>query len=387
MTAMTNLAAQRSAHLDEVYPLLDFEPVSGTGVWLEDANGRRLLDFYGGHAVAAVGYSHPKLNAAVAQQLARLQFQSNLVPMQVRDHAADALAEFAPTGLDRVFFVNSGAEANENALKLAIRLTGRKKVVAIEHAFHGRTAAAAAVTWGAAQSWYGFPQTPMDVEFIPRNDVNALQAAVDDTTAAVIIEPVQGLAGAFDFSQAFISAVRATTTQAGALMIFDEVQTGMGRLGEPFGAQLYGVTPDLLTTAKGLAGGLPAGALIMHNDVATQMRPGELGTTFGGAPLACAAIAAVIEIIREEDLLARTRECSAAIAARCITGPVVGIQGRGLLLGLQCSPKAASVRNALLEKNIMTGTSADAQILRLLPPLVLELTHVDALATALTEVA
>ena len=367
--------------------MLAFEPISGNGVVLEDAAGRQVLDFYGGHAVAALGYSHPKLNAAIMQQLGRLQFQSNLVPMRVRDIAANALAEFAPAALDRVFFVNSGAEANENALKLAIRLTGRSRIVAIEHAFHGRTAAAGAVTWGAAKSWYGFPHTPMEVEFVPRDDVAALEAAVDATTAAVIIEPVQGLAGAYDFSPEFLAAARSATEAAGALLILDEVQTGMGRLGEPFGAQLYDVTPDLLTTAKGLAGGIPAGAVIMRNDIAMQLKPGELGTTFGGAPLACAAIAAVIDVIREENLLERVRECSAKIARECITGPIRGIQGRGLLLGLQCAEKAATVRNALFEKNILTGTSADPNILRLLPPLVLELKHVDMLAAALTEVA
>ncbi|MGD2168031.1 MAG: aminotransferase class III-fold pyridoxal phosphate-dependent enzyme [Gammaproteobacteria bacterium] len=367
--------------------MLAFEPVRGEGVWLEDANRRRLLDFYGGHAVAAVGYAHPKLNEALIQQLSRLQFQSNLVPMRVRDRAADALADFAPEGLDRVFFVNSGAEANENALRLAIRITGRSKIVAIEHAFHGRTAAAAAVTWGARNGWYGFPQAPMEVEFVPRNDIAALQAAVDASTAAVIIEPVQGLAGAFDFSDEFMTAVRCATTDAGALMILDEVQTGMGRLGEPFGAQLYRVAPDLLTTAKGLAGGLPAGAVLMRDAIARELSPGELGTTFGGAPLACAAISAVIGIIQEEDLLARVRACSAAIKDKCITGPVDSIQGRGLLLGLRCTRKATSVRDALLEKDILAGTSADPQILRLLPPLVLELSHVDALAAALTEVA
>jgi acetylornithine/succinyldiaminopimelate/putrescine aminotransferase len=380
-------SALRSAHLDEVYPLLDFEPARGEGVWIEDTNGRRILDFYGGHAVAAVGYSHPKFNAALIDQLGKVQFQSNLVPMRVRDEAADALAAFAPEELDRVFFVNSGAEANENALKLAIRLTGRKKIIALEHSFHGRTAAAAAVTWGALKSWYGFPQLPMEVEFVPRNDVAALEAAVDSATAAVIIEPVQGVAGAFDFSEEFMRAVRQTTADAGALMIMDEVQTGIGRLGEPFGAQLYGVTPDLLTSAKGLAGGLPAGAVIMRNDIAAQLGAGELGTTFGGAPLACAAIKAVIDIIVEENLLERVRACSAAIAERCITGPVTGIQGRGLLLGLRCTSKAGTVRDALLSKQILTGTSADPQILRLLPPLVLELSHVDLLANALTEVA
>jgi len=367
--------------------MLAFEPTHGTGVWLEDAAGRRVLDFYGGHAVAALGYSHPKLNEALIAQIGQLQFQSNLVPMRVRDEAADALAEFAPAGLDRVFFVNSGAEANENALKLAIRLTGRSKVVAIEHSFHGRTAAAAAVTWGAAKTWYGFPQTPMTVEFVPRDDVAALKSAVDAQTAAVIMEPVQGLAGAYDLSPAFVAAARSATQDAGALLILDEVQTGIGRLGEPFGAQLYDVTPDLLTSAKGLAGGLPAGAVIMRNDIAAALKPGELGTTFGGAPLACAAISVVIRVIREENLLERVRECSALIARACVTGPVQAIQGRGLLLGLRCTDTAAAVRNAVFERDILTGTSADPQILRLLPPLVLEPEHVDLLAEALTEVA
>lgn len=367
--------------------MLAFEPTHGSGVWLEDDAGRRVLDFYGGHAVAALGYSHPRLNEVLVRQIAALQFQSNLVPMRIRDAAADALAGFAPDGLDRVFFVNSGAEANENAIKLAIKLTGRDKVVAVEHAFHGRTAAAGAVTWGARQSWYGFPNTPMNVEFVPRDDVAALEAAIDDTTAAFIVEPVQGLAGAYDFSPEFLKAAQAATQRTGAMLIFDEVQTGMGRLGEPFGAQLFGVTPDLLTTAKALAGGLPAGAVIMHNDVATQLKPGELGTTFGGAPLACAAIKAVIDIIESENLLAQARECSALIAASCVTGPVTAVQGRGLLLGLRCTGKATDVRNALLDKDILTGTSADPQILRLLPPLILEPEHVATLAAALTEVA
>jgi len=366
--------------------MLDFEPTHGHGAWLEDASGRRVLDFYGGHAVAALGYCHPKLNEALMKQLGQLQFQSNLVPMRVRDRAADALADFAPAGLDRVFFVNSGAEANENALKLAIRLTGRSKVVAFEHSFHGRTAAAAAVTWGARASWYGFPNTPMDVQFVPRDDIAAARAAIDADTAAVIIEPVQGLAGAWDFAPDFLAAIRSASTNAGALLIFDEVQTGMGRLGEPFGAQLYGITPELLTTAKGLAGGLPAGAVIMSDDIAAQLRYGELGTTFGGAPLACAAIETVIRVIREENLLANVRTCSDLIRQQCQIGPVTGIQGRGFLLGLKCTRKATEVRDALLEKDILTGTSADPKILRLLPPLVLEPTQVEQLAAALTEV-
>ena len=367
--------------------MLAFEPTHGHGVYLQDANGREVLDFYGGHAVAALGYGHPKLTEALVTQARSLQFQSNVVPMKIRDQAADALAEFAPAGLDRVFFVNSGAEANENALKLALKLTGRNKIVAMEHAFHGRTAAAAAVTWGAANSWYGFPRMPMDVEFVPRDDIDALEAALDSDTAGLIIEPVQGLAGGYDFSKEFMHAARSLTQRIGAMLILDEVQTGMGRLGQPFGAQLYNVQPDLLTTAKGLAGGFPAGAVIMSNDIAKQLGAGELGTTFGGAPMACAAIIAVINVIREENLLERVRTTSNEIMQKCITGPITGLQGHGYLLGLVGERQAAAVRNALLEKNILTGTSSAPNVLRLLPPLILESDHVDQLAAALKEIA
>ena len=374
--------ARRNVHLDEVYPLLDYTPVRGEGVFLEDEAGRRVLDLYGGHAVAALGYQHPVLSTAIQQQARALLFQSNALPMKVRDHAAQKLADFAPAGLERVFFVNSGAEANENALRLAIRSTGRPKIVALEHAFHGRSAAAAAVTWNA-KSWYGFPRTPFDVTFIARDDPAALINAVDAQTAALILEPVQGLAGAYDLSQEFVATARKVCDSEQALLIFDEVQTGMGRLGHPFGADMFAVQPDMLTTAKGLAGGLPAGALLMHADIAEDLRGGDLGTTFGGGPVACAAIVAVIDSIEHEDLLSNVREVSAQIRASCALGPVVGFQGAGFLLGLKTKPRAAQVRDALLDKNILTGTSTDPHVLRLLPPLILSKEHVQRLAAAL----
>jgi acetylornithine/succinyldiaminopimelate/putrescine aminotransferase len=375
-----------NAHLDEVYPMLPFEPVSGRGVWLEDAAGRRVLDFYGGHAVALLGYGHPKLTQALSEQAAKLHFQSNVVPLKVRDVAAQKLADFAPRSLERVFFVNSGAEANENALRIALKLTGRKKVVAIEHGFHGRTAGAAAVTWGAQKKWYGFPRAPMDVSFVPRNDIQALHAAVDDTTAAVIVEPVQGLAGAFDLSTEFLRSARQACDRNDALLILDEVQSGMGRLGAPFGADLYRVLPDLLTTAKGLAGGFPCGAVIMTPMIAAELKPGQLGTTFGGNPMACAGIIAVIDAIEEEQLLARVRELSALIRETCVVGPIKRIRGAGFLIGLESVIPAAKLRDALLERNILTGTSTDPHVLRLLPPLILEREHVERLAAALQEI-
>lgn len=371
------------ALLDEVYSTLPFAPVTGQGVYIEDAQGRRVLDLYGGHAVAVLGYAHPRLTAAIERQARELLFQSNAVPLAIRNRAADKLAEFAPNRVGRVFFVNSGAEANENALRLSLKLTGRNKIVAVEHGFHGRTAAAGAVTWGAREKWYAFPRTPMDVVFVPRDDTDALNAAVDTDTAAVIVEPVQGLAGAYDLAPDFLDAAREACDRAGALLILDEVQTGMGRLGEAFGAQLYGVEPDILTTAKGLAGGLPAGAVLMTREMAADLKPGELGTTFGGGPVVCAAIVAVIDAIVQDELLERVRSASAQLRALSGTGPVTDIQGAGLLLGLRTRPRAAAVRDALLERDILTGTSSDPHVLRLLPPLILEDEHVQILTAAL----
>ena len=374
-----------AANLGEVYPLVPFQSVSGHGVYLQDDGGRRVLDLYGGHAVASLGYAHPRLTEAICRQAAALQFQSNIVAMKIRDEAAERLAAFAPDLLSRVFFVNSGAEAVENALRIAVRATGRSRVVSMEHAFHGRTAAAASVSWGAKKSWYGFPRTPFDVTFVPRNDIEALQAAVDSDTAAVIIEPVQGVAGAFDFSRSFMAAARESCDRSGALLILDEVQTGVGRLGAPFGADLFRVRPDLLTAAKGLGGGFPCAAVLMSTDLAADIGFGALGSTFGGGPLACASINTVLEVIESDNLLARVRETSACVRETCVRGPVTGTCGAGLLVGLRTGPRAAAVLDALLRKDILTGTSADPHVLRLLPPLILETRHVARLAQALEE--
>lgn len=367
-----------------VYPHSAIEPVRGEGVMLHTRDGRTLIDFYGGHAVALLGYGHPRLVAALEEQAKTLFFQSNVVPLEVRARAARKLVEWGPEGLTRAFLVNSGAEANENALRLAFRRTGRRKVVAVEGAFHGRTAAAAAVTWGSSR-WYGFPQAPFDVVFVPRGDLEALQEALVDA-AALIVEPVQGQAGAYEAGASWLAAARDLTRDAGAVLIFDEVQCGLGRSGQPFAAQAYGVTPDLLTTAKGLAGGFPAGAVLVSDELAEGIKEGDLGTTFGGGPLACALIQTVIEVVEEEGLLQRVRDLSARILATCLTGPVTAIQGKGFLIGLRTTRPAKEIQAELIDHGIVTGTSGDPHIVRLLPPLVLEASHVDALAAALAEI-
>jgi acetylornithine/succinyldiaminopimelate/putrescine aminotransferase len=372
-------------HLAQVFAQYPIEVVSADGVWLDTRDGRRILDLYGGHAVAALGYGHPRWLAALERQAGEVLFQSNAVPMEVRKRAAAKLVEFSGLPLDTVFFVNSGAEANENALRLACRITGRGHVVAIEESFHGRTAAAAAVTWGAAGKWYGFPRTPFDVSFVPRRDTTALEAAITKDTAAVIVEPVQGVGGAFDMGRDFLEAIRLRCESMGALLIFDEVQCGVGRTGQPFAANLYDVFPDMLTTAKALGAGFPVGALLLSPQIAAGLKLGELGSTFGGGPLACAIVEAVIDTIREENLLQNVREVAALIRQTCITGPVTGIQGEGFLLGLRTRVPAKQVQAALLERDILTGTSGDPGVLRLLPPFTLASEHVAVLSRALTE--
>lgn len=380
------MTAQERQWLLPVYPHYPMEPVSGHGVMLSTRDGREVIDFYGGHAVALLGYGHPRLLKVLQEQAATLFFQSNVVPLEVRARAGQKLIEFGPAGLTRAFFVNSGAEAVENALRLALRKTGRSRVVAVEGAFHGRTAGAGALTWGSAK-WYGFPRAPFEKTFVPRGDLESLErelAAGD--VAALIAEPVQGQAGAYPLGREWLVAARELTRRAGALLIFDEVQCGLGRCGDPFAAQTYGVTPDLLTMAKGLAGGFPAGAVLVTDEIAAILQGGDLGTTFGGGPMACALIETVIDVIEEESLLANVRRLSARIRQTCVTGPVVDVQGEGFLLGLRTRRPAKEVHLELLEKGIFTGTSADSHIVRLLPPLVLRDEHVDALAKALGEI-
>ncbi len=368
-----------------VYGHLPFVPVRAAGCDIITDDGRRILDLYGGHAVAALGYGHPRLVEAIRRQSGNLLFQSNAVALDVRATAAEKLVAAAPEGLTRAFFVNSGAEANENALRMACVATGRRKVLAIAHGFHGRTAAAGAVTWNS-DGWYGFPAKPFDVDFIPRDDVGQAIEMIQDDVAGVIVEPVQGVAGAYDLATGFLECLREQTRRHGALLIADEVQSGIGRSGQYFAVQTQGIVPDVLTSAKSLGGGIPAGAVLCGEPVAAHFGPGSLGTTFGGGPLAAAAIVAVLEAIESEALLGNVREREIQIREHCVTGPVRKIQGSGLLLGLVCDRPAREVRDALLEHDILTGTSADPNVVRILAPLVLASGHVEHLAQALESI-
>lgn len=384
-TATQNEAASPADHLLDVFHLTPIEPVKAEGVWITAKDGRRYLDFYGGHAVALLGYAHPRLCATLDAQARTLFFQSNAVDLEVRHRAADSLVRFGPTGLTKAFFVNSGAEANENALRVAFLATKRQRVIAVTGSFHGRTAGAAAVTAGH-EKWYAFPNKPFDVTWVPADDISALEKAFGTDVAAIILEPVQGVAGARDLSPEFMKAARALATCWGALFISDEVQCGMGRTGYPFAVMAHGILPDIITTAKGLGGGFPVSAVLLNDTLASVVKKGDLGTTFGGGPLACALVDAVIRTIEEEDLLPRVRRLSARIRQEAIVGPVVGVQGAGYLMGLRTRRPAKEVIDQLRGKGILAGSAGDPNIVRLLPPLILEDAHVDLLIAALKEI-
>lgn len=351
--------------------------VRGAGAFVFDAEGKRYLDLYGGHAVALPGHCHPRVVAAICAQAERLLFYSNVVSNDVRAHAVAALAAYAPEGLRRVFLCNSGTEANETALKIARKHTGRMRVVSLLDGFHGRTLGSLGATGLPKYRDPAYP-IPTAHDYVPYGDLEALERAVGPETAAVILEPIPSMGGIRVASPAWFQGLRALTRARGALLVFDEVQTGFGRTGTPFCGEHFGVTPDLVTGAKGAAGGMPMGVVLVREDVAAGMRLSDQGTTFGGGPLACAALAANLAVIAEEDLAGnarrvgdRWREALAAIPG------VLGVTGLGLMLGVNLDRPAKAVVAALVSDGFLTGTcEAVANQVRLLPPLVL--THEEA---------
>jgi acetylornithine/N-succinyldiaminopimelate aminotransferase len=369
-----------------VYAQMPVRPVSGHGSWLVDEDGQEWLDAYGGHAVASTGHSHPDVVRAISEQAARLLFYSTVVPHPAREELARALARLAPDPLERAFFCNSGAEANENALHLARKTTGRQGMVSLAGGWHGRTVATLAVTDGAKYE-EGARRAGMPLSRkVAFNDIAALDLAVDDTIAGVIIEPVQGMSGARDCAPEFLRAARDICDARGARLIFDEVQCGVGRSGSFTAAESFGVVPDLLTMAKGLGSGLPIGALLATRAISEQLVIGDLGSTFGGGPVPCAAALATIGVIEREGLLDNVKAVSAHLRAGALALGIPGVQGRGLLLGLRLGRPAVAVQRALFERRVLTGTASDPEVLRLLPPLSFSLAEADLLLDALKEV-
>ncbi|MEX0900970.1 MAG: aminotransferase class III-fold pyridoxal phosphate-dependent enzyme [Gammaproteobacteria bacterium] len=354
--------------LVHVYPTYPFELVAGAGDRVRAADGREFVDFYGGHCVCSTGHSHPRVVDALCAQARELLFYSAAADLSVRTRAANALVAFAGPGIDAVFFCNSGAEANENALKLAAGLTGRSRFVAFAGGFHGRTLLALSCSDlpGAKRA---LGPLVADCEFLAHGDAAALATADFSDVAAVIVEPIQSMAGVRCADAAWFRALEEKCRAAGTLLVFDEVQTGFGRLGAPFAFQLYGVRPDFVTCAKGIASGIPMAALLMPGRIAGQIASGDLGSTFGGGPVASAALLATLAVIEDESLVARARTAGAAIADGLRGTAVDTVRGIGLLLGMVVPGRAAAMKAHLESRDVLVGASSDPDVLRLMPPL------------------
>jgi acetylornithine/N-succinyldiaminopimelate aminotransferase len=350
------------------------------GVHVFDVEGRKYLDFYAGHAVASTGHCHPRVVRAIQDQAAKLIFYSNVAGLRLRDEAAALLVSTAPEGYPQVLFANSGAEANENALKMARRHTGRAGVVAMTGGFHGRTAGAVSVTGVEKYRKASVPLVP-GVSFIPFGDLGAADAAVTSETAAVILEPVQSMAGVKTASPEYFQGLRSICDRKGTLLIYDEVQTGIGRTGTMFFAGRHGVRPDLITLAKGIASGVPLSAVLPRDFIAAKVAYGDYGATFGAGPIAMAAMKATLDVILEEKLLENVVRTSEIAIRRLASVPgVQEVRGLGFLLGLKIGGDAAKVQAELLRQGVIVGTADEPGVLRLLPPLTLKPDHVEALA-------
>ncbi|MBL0209344.1 MAG: aspartate aminotransferase family protein [Holophagaceae bacterium] len=365
------------------YATYPFPIMNGRGDRVFDDDGLDYWDFYGGHCVCATGHSHPTVVDAISAQAGELIFYSTAARIPLRDQAARALVAFAD-GPASVFFCNSGAEAVENALKIALKLTGRKAFLAFEGSFHGRTLLALSVT-DDAKLRKDYEDFLVPTTFLPFGDLAALEAADFSAYAAVILEPIQSMAGVKTAGAEWFQAVRTKCREAGALLIFDEVQTGLGRLGKPFASHVYEVRPDITTCAKGIASGLPMGALLLSAEVASRLKPGDLGSTFGGGPIACAALLATLSVIHSEGLMARAAEASRLIRQGLAGTVVTAVQGEGLLLGLRAGGQAGALKQFLQSRRILVGGSGDPEVLRLMPPLNLSDEAIQALLDAVQE--
>lgn len=358
--------------------------VRGEGVTVWDTEGRTYLDLYGGHCVALLGHCPPRVVEAVRRQAGELLFYSNAMYSPVRAEAAQKLAALAPEPLGRVFFCNSGTEANETAFKLARAFTGRPGVVAMEGGFHGRTLGSLAATWGDE---YHAPYRAVlpETRFVPFGEAEAVEAALAaGDVAAVILEPVQSMAGVYEAKPDYYRTLRDLCDAHGTLLIFDEVQTGIGRTGQFTYGDHVGVTPDLISLAKSLGAGVPVGAVLVHERIAATVQAGDQGTTFGGGMLAMAAVAATLDQLVEEGLMPRAEALFARFRdALARLDSVVEVRGRGGLIGVQLDRPAKPVVATLREHGILVGSSNEPRTLRLMPPLTTTFEAADTLVEAL----
>jgi acetylornithine/N-succinyldiaminopimelate aminotransferase len=366
--------------LFDVYPLFNITPAKASGSWLWDNEGTRYLDLYGGHAVISIGHSHPHYIKSLTDQLGKIGFYSNSVQNPLQERLAERLGNISGYLDYQLFLCNSGAEANENALKLASFATGRKKVIAFKKAFHGRTSGAVAATDnpGIVSPF----NACHEIEFVALNDEAAINSKLDHSVAAVIVEGIQGVGGIQVPDNDFLRFLEKKCMGNGSLLILDEIQSGYGRTGKFFAHQFSGIRPSIITTAKGMGNGFPIGGVLIHPDF--KPVSGMLGTTFGGNYLACAAGLAVIEVIEKQRLMENAAALGLYWHSEISKLPVVGpVRGKGLMIGFDLPPEKKDVRNNLLLKHRIFTGEAKPNTIRLLPSLALKREEAELFIAAL----
>jgi acetylornithine/N-succinyldiaminopimelate aminotransferase len=367
--------------LFDVYPLFPIEPVKASGSWLWDKDGKKYLDLYGGHAVISIGHNHPHFVEALKSQLDKISFYSNSVKNSLQEKLAEKLGQLSGYPNHQLFLCNSGAEANENALKLASFVNGRKKVIAFKKAFHGRTSGAVAATDNpkiVAPFNAGH-----EIVFLPLNDEQAFINAISTEISSVIIEGSQGVGGIHFPTDSFLQLLSKKCIEVGALLILDEVQSGYGRTGKFFAHQFSGIQADLITIAKGMGNGFPIGGLLIHPDI--KPWSGMLGTTFGGNYLACAAGLSVLQVIEQEDLMTNATKLGEFWMEQLKSFPEIkAIRGKGLMIGFDLPDELANLRKDLLFKQSIFTGEAKPNTVRLLPSLALSKSEADQFLGALS---
>jgi acetylornithine/succinyldiaminopimelate/putrescine aminotransferase len=380
VTNLKEIIASEESYQLATYKKMPIAAEHGEGVWIYASDGEKYLDLYGGHAVAGTGHSHHHVVAAIREQAEKLLFYSNLVYSEARARAAEKLISIAPESLTRVFFCNSGTEANENAMRMARMTTGRENIITFSGGFHGRTADSISATFLGKYREIGKPNVPghLKAEF---GDVESVRSLAGESVAAIMLEPIQSMTGVRLAAPEFYKSLRELCDERGIVLIYDEVQTGIGRTGEWFFAGSEpgsGIVPDIITLAKALGSGIPVGACLVTEKISACIKENDLGTTFGGGMIAMSAVTATLEAINNDGMLENVRTVAAYLRKRVAEIPeVVSVRGLGFLLGLEFQDNAAAIHKALLDRKIITGTSSDPRVLRLLPPLCLQSAEVD----------
>lgn len=368
--------------LFDVYPLYAVTPVKGKGCYVYDEKGIEYLDLYGGHAVISIGHRHPHYVRMLKEQIDKIGFYSNAVYNPLQQEVADKLGALSGCDNYELFFCNSGAEANENALKLASFATGGHRIIAFKNSFHGRTSAAVAATDNP--TIIAPINAQHSVILLDLGDVEALEATLcKQDNCAVILECIQGVGGLDESTVAFYTTVAGLCKKYSVKLIADEVQSGFGRTGDFFAFQKYGITPDIITIAKGMGNGFPVGGVMVHPSI--KSRYGMLGTTFGGNHLACSAVSAVLDVLKQDNLMAQVKELEIYFRT---SAQRLGLQvkGRGLMLGLDLGFDVSELRKRLIYNHqIFTGGAKNKNVLRILPPLTIKKSHINQLFSALAQ--